>query len=93
MRIENNQNLKLFNAVGNSKVVEEKKRINETEQNDSYQFNVDAGELNEFFQLAAESTKERDDVIEAFRKKYESGSYNVTGEDLINKLMEENDGK
>ena len=54
---------------------------------------MDADELNEFFQLAAEGTKERDDVIEAFREKYESGTYNVTGADLIKKLAEENDGK
>jgi len=90
MRINSDQTIKWLLVNDKEKKVTENttsKNVKETEE-DEIQFNVSAKELTEFFALAKQADEVREDKLDEVREKIESGTYNITGKDVIAKLME-----
>jgi negative regulator of flagellin synthesis FlgM len=91
MQIERNQ--KLGSVSRNTqheplKLSKENKTIS-NENKDVYKFNVNAKELKELFEIAKNSEEVRHDKIQDVKERIEKGEYNVTGRDVVLKIMEE----
>jgi len=90
MRINSQQTIKWLLVNDKEKKVSENttsKSVKENEKDD-IQFNVSANELTEFFQLAKEADTVREDKLDEVKEKMENGTYNITGKDVIAKLIE-----
>jgi len=57
------------------------------EVKDEIQLNVSGKELNEFTELAKISGEIREEKVKMLKDNYESGQYNVTGQDVIGKIL------
>lgn len=90
MRINSQQTIKWLLVNEKEKKVSENttsKSVKENEKDD-IQFNVSANELTEFFKLAKEADTVREDKLDEVKEKMENGTYNITGKDVIAKLIE-----
>lgn len=89
MRIENNKKVDLLQNDRILKAQIKEEEVKKTEVKDIYEFNVTGKELTMFFEMAKETMIVREDKIAEIKEKIETGQYNVTGHDVVMKLLGE----
>lgn len=92
MRIDNNQGTKWIIKEKENKEIKREESvsiISKRTLKDSYETKITPEEMNRFFELAKSLDVVREDKINEIKKRIEEGTYNVTGKDIINKLMED----
>lgn len=76
LRYDSNKNVNLDNKEKNK-------------NEDVFEFNISAKEINEFFDLAKKEEKEREIKINLLKEQYLKGEYNIKGNDVISKMLGE----